>query len=88
MTSISKKINYFDELDDIGNKYSNAHLSTIRMRTVDMKSNIYIDFNKENKNKNTKFEVGGHVRLSKYKNIFAKGYTQNPSEDVFVVKRL
>ena len=38
--------------------------------------------------KNPKFRVGDHVRISKYKNIFAKGYTPDWSEVIFVVKKL
>ena len=45
---------------------------------------IYIDFKKDVNDKNPKFKVGDHVRISKYKNIFAKGYTQNWSEEIFV----
>ena len=45
---------------------------------------IYIDFKKDVNDKNPKLKVGDHVRISKYKNIFAKGYTQNWSEEIFV----
>ena len=74
MTSVSKNV-YIDKLDDIVNKYNNTYHSTITMKPVDVKSNTYIDFNKENNEEDLKFEVGNHVRISKYKNIFAKGYT-------------
>ena len=53
------------------------------MKPVDVKDNTYIDFKKEANDKNTKFKVGDHVRISKYKNIFGKGYTPNCSERVF-----
>ena len=53
------------------------------MKPVDFKYNTYINFKKEVNNKNPKFEVGDHVRISKYKNAFAKGYTPNRSEEVF-----
>ena len=49
---------------------------------------IYIDFKKEVNDKGPKFKVGDHVRISKYKNIFAKGYTPNWSEEVFVIKKV
>ena len=49
---------------------------------------IYIDFEKEFNNKDPKFKVGDYVRISKYKNIFAKGYTPNWSEEVFVIKKV
>ena len=49
---------------------------------------IYIDFNKKVNDKHPKFKVGDHVRSSKYKNIFAKGYTPNWSSEVFVVSKI
>ena len=58
------------------------------MKPVDFKYNTYINFKKEVDNKNPKFEVGDHVRISKYKNAFAKGYTPNRSEEVFVIKKV
>ena len=48
--------------------------------------NTYINADKEINNKDPKFKVGDHVRISKYKNIFAKGYMANWSEEVFVIK--
>ena len=51
-------------------------------------NNTYIDFKKEVNDKDPKFKVGDHVRISKYKNIFAKGYTPNWSEEVFVIKKV
>ena len=58
------------------------------MKPVDVKDNTYIDFEKEVNNKDPKFKVGDHVRISKYKNIFAKGYTPNWSEEVFVISKI
>ena len=58
------------------------------MKPVDVKDNKYIDFKKEVNDKDPKFKVGDHVRISKYKNIFAKGYTPNWSEEVFVVSKI
>ena len=58
------------------------------MKLVDVKSNTYIDSNKEINNKDPKFKIGDIVRISKYKNIFAKGYTRNWSEGVFVIKKV
>ena len=71
MTSISKNV-YIDKLDDIVNKYSNTYHSTIKMKPVDVKSNTYVNSSKEINNKNRKFKVGNNVRISKYKNVFAK----------------
>ena len=87
MTSVSKIV-YIDKLDDIGNEYNNAYHRTIKMKPVDLKVNTYIDFEKEVSNKGPKFKVGDHVRISKYKNIFAKGYTPNWSKEVFIIKKV
>ena len=58
------------------------------MKAVDVKDITYIDFNKEVNDKHPKFKVDDHVRILKYKNIFAKGYTPNCSEEVFVIKKV
>ena len=87
MTSISKNV-YIDKLDDIVNEYNNTYHRTIKMKPVDVKDNTYIDFEKEVNNKNPKFKIGDHVSISKYKNIFAKGYIPNLSEEVFVTKKI
>ena len=81
MTSVSKNT-YIDKLDDIVNKCNNAYHSTIKMKPVDVKLSTYIDFGIENNDKDTKLKVGYHVRISKYKNIFAKAYIPNWSEEV------
>ena len=70
MTLVSKNV-YVDKLDDIVNKYNNTY-STIKITPVDVKSNTYIDFGIENNNKDPEFKVNDHVRISKYKNVFAK----------------
>ena len=87
MTSVSKNV-YIDKLDDIVNKYNNTYHSTIKMKHVDVKTNTYIDSSKENNNKDPKFKIGDIVRISKYNNIFAKSYTPNWSEEVFVIKKV
>ena len=87
MTSTSKNV-YIDKLDDIVNEYNNTYHRTIRMKSVDVKNNTYIDSNKEFHDKDPKFKVGDHVSLSKCKNIFAKGYIPNWSEEVFVIKKV
>ena len=76
MTSISKNV-YIDKLDDIVNKCNSRYHKTIKTKPVDVKPRIYIDFNKENNKEGPKFKVADHVRISKYKNIFAKGYFPN-----------
>ena len=87
MTSISKNM-CIDKLDDILNKYNNTYHSTIKMQPVDVKSSTYIDSSKEINDKDPKFKIGDIVRISKYKNIFAKGYVPNWSEEVFVIKKV
>ena len=87
MTSVSKNV-YIDKLDDIVVKYDNTYHRTIKMKPVDVKDNTYIDFNKEGNDKDPKFKLSDHARISKYKNIFAKGYTPNWSEEVFVVSKI
>ena len=79
MTSISKNV-YIDKSDDKVNKYSNTYHGTIKMKPVDVKDDTYIDFIKDVNDKDPKFQVGDHVRISKYKIIFTKGYTPNWSE--------
>ena len=86
MTSISKNV-YIDKLDDIVNKYNNTYHTTIKMKPFDVKDNTYINTSKKINNKDPKFKVGDHVRISKYKNIFAKGYMPNWSEEVFFIKK-
>ena len=87
MTSISRNV-YIDKLDDIVDEYDNKYNTTIKMKPIDVKDNTYINTDKEINNKDPKFKVGDHVRISKYKNIFAKGYTPNWSEEVFVIKKV
>ena len=87
MTSISKNV-YIDKLDDIVHKYNNKKHRTIQMKPIDVKDNTYIDFGKEDNDNDPKFKVGDHVRISKCKNIFAKGYTPNWSEEIFVIKKI
>ena len=87
MTSISKNV-HIDKLDDIMNKYNNAYHSTIKMKPADVKSNTCIQSRKEINDKDLKFETGDIVKISKSKNIFAKGYTPNWSEEVFVINKV
>ena len=83
MTAMSKNV-YIDKLDDIVNEYNNTYHRTTKMKPVGIKDNTYIDLKKEVNDKDLKFKVGDHVRISKYKNIFVKWYTPNSSEEVFV----
>ena len=87
MTSISKSV-YIDKLDDIVDEYNNKYHTTIKMKPADVKDNTYINADKEINIKDPKFKVDDHVRISKHKKIFAKGYMPNWSEEVFVIKKV
>ena len=87
MTSISKNV-YIDKLDDIVDEFNNTYHTTTKMKPADVKDNTYKNADKEINNKDPKFKVGDHVRISKYKNIFANGYMPNWSEEVFVIKKV
>ena len=81
MNSVSKHV-YIYKLDDIVNEYNNAYHSTIKVKPVDVKSNTYINFSKQINDEDSKFKIGDIVRISKYKNVFAKGYVPKWSEEV------
>ena len=87
MTSISKNV-YINKLDNIVNEYNNTYHITIKMKPIDVKDNTHINNSKKNNYKDPKFKVGDRVRISKSKNIFAKGYIPNWSEEVFVIKKV
>ena len=84
---ISKNV-YFDVLDNIVNKYNNTVHRSIKMKLIDVTSDSYAEYNEDSNENNLKFKVDDHVRISKYKNIFAKGCTPNWSEEVFVVHKI
>ena len=80
---------YKDKLDDIVNKYNNTNDSTIKMKPVEVRSNRYINSTKDINDKYPKFKIGDIFKILKYKNLFAKGYTPNCSEEeVFVIKKV
>ena len=87
MTAVSKNV-YFDVLDDIVDKYNSTYHRTIKMKPIDVKSDSYAEYNVDSNDKDPKFKIGDHVRISKYKNIFAKGYTPNWLEEVFVISKI
>ena len=87
MTTIGKNV-YIDVLDDIVKNYNNTVHSSIKMKPKDVTDIKYIEYSEETNKKSPKFKVGDNVRISKYKNIFAKGYTPNWPEEVFVVNRV
>ena len=77
ITATGKNV-YYDVLDDVVNKYNNTKHSTIKMKPIDVRDNnkkrVYFD---EHNEKRSRFKVGDRVRIPKFKNIFAKGYTPN-----------
>ena len=87
MTAISKNV-YIDKLDDIVKEYNNKYHTSIKMKLVVVTDNTYINAKKEINDKDPKFKVGDYVRISKYKNTFAKGYTPNWSEEIFLINRI
>ena len=76
MTLASKNV-YINKLDNIVGEYNNTYHRTIKMKPVDFEDNTYIDFKKEVNHNDPKFKIRDHVRISKYKKLFAKGYTPN-----------
>ena len=88
MTAVSKKVYYFDVLDAIVNKYNNTVHRSIKMKPIDVTSDSYAEYSEDSNVTKPKFNVGDYVRISKYKKIFAKGCTQNRSEEVFAVSKL
>ena len=96
MTATGENV-YYDVLDDIVNEYNNTKHSTIKMKPKDIGYNttkssslernkrVYID---EHNEKDSRFNVGDRVRISKCKNIFAKGYTPNSSREIFIVNKI
>ena len=87
MTTISKNV-YIDSLNNIVNRYNNTVYKTIKTKPIDVTNNCYVEYNEDLNKKGLKFKVNDHVRISKYKNIFAKGYVPNWSEEVFIVNEI
>ena len=87
MKAVSKNV-YFKALDDIVNKYNNTVHKTIKMKPIDITSDSYAEYSEDSNETKPKFKVCDRVRMSKCKNIFAKGYTQNWLEEVFVVSKI
>ena len=77
---------YYDVLDDAVSEYNTNH-STTNMKPIDVKNNkrVYID---EHNKKDSRFKLGDRVRISKFKNIFAKGYTPNWGKEIFFVDKI
>ena len=86
MTATGKTV-YYDVLDDVVNKYNNTKHSTIKMKPIDVKNNKRVNIDEHN-GKDSRFKLGDRVRISKFKNIFAKGYTPNWSKEIFIVDKI
>ena len=96
MTATGKNV-YYDVLDDVVNEYNNNKHNTIKMKPRDVKydttkssaiarnKRVYID---EHNKKDSRFNVGDRVRISKFKNIFGKGYTTNWSREIFIINKI
>ena len=86
MTAAGKNV-YYNVLDDVVYEYNNTKHSTIKMKPIDVKNNkrVYID---EHNEKASRFEVGDRVKISKFKNIFVKGYTTNWSKEIFIIDKI
>ena len=75
MTSISKNV-HIDKLDNIVDEYNNTYHSTVKMKPADVNSSAYIDFSVKNNDKDPKFEVGEHVRISNHKYFYKRLYSK------------
>ena len=84
---MSKSV-YFNVLDDIVDKYNNTYHRAIKMKPIDVNSNSFAEYSVESNEKDPEFQVGDHVTISKYKIIFAKGYTSNWSQEIFVISKI
>ena len=87
MTAISKNV-YFDVLNDSVDEYNNTHHKTVKMKPIAIKSDSFAVYDEKSHEKDPQFKVNNHVRIPKYKNVFAKEYTPNWSEKVFVGKKI
>ena len=72
MTPISKN-GYFDVLDYFVDEYNNTYHRSIQVKPIDVKSDSYAEYNEKFNEKDPRFKVSDHIRISKYKNVFAKG---------------
>ena len=87
ITIIGKNV-YFNVLDDIFKDYNDSIHNSIKMKPKDVKDNSFIKNVEEINEKDPEFKMGDHVRISKYKNIFNKGYTRTWSEKKFIMNKI
>ena len=87
MTSVTKNV-YFNALNDIVDEHNNTYHRTIKMKPTGVKSDSFAEYNEESNEEDPQFKVSDHVRIFKYKNIFAKGYDPNWNEEIFVINKI
>ena len=87
MAAVSKNV-YFDVLDDIVKNYNKTFHRTIEMKPIDFKSDSYAEYSVDSNGKDPKFKVSDHIRISKYKTFFAKGYNPYWSDEVFLISKI
>ena len=87
VTAIGKNV-YWNVLDDVVEKYNDTINRSIGMKPKDVKSNKKAVYVEESNEKSARFSVGNRVRISKFKNTFAKGYTPNWSKEIFVINKI
>ena len=87
MTEVLKNL-YISKVDEIDGKYNNTYHRTNQVKPANFVSDMYIEYAVERNGKDLEFKVGDHVRISKYKDIFAKGFTPSWSEKVFMIKKV
>ena len=76
MAAVSNNF-YLDVFNDFVDKYSNTYHKTIKKKPIVVKANSYAEYNLDSNDNDPEFKIGDHVRMSKYKNIFAKEYIPN-----------
>ena len=87
MAATGKNV-YYNVLDDIFNEYNNTKHNTIKMKPKDVKydnKRVYID---EHNKKSARYNVGDRVRISTFRNIFAREYTPNWSREIFIINKI
>ena len=87
ITAILKNV-CLNVLDDFVDEYNNTYHKTIKMKPIDAEDDSFAEYNEKSNEKDPKCKVGDHVRISKFKNVFAKGYTPNWSEEIFIIKKV
>ena len=87
MTAVGKNI-YWNVLDDVVDKYNDTINRSIGMKPKDVKNDKKAVYVEESSEKSARFSVGDRVRISKFKNIFAKGHMPNGSKEIFVVNKI